>query len=120
MAGYPVVPPSEADASLAPGVLFDISTTRQKFSFAGAKWLSISYRALPGSAAVTNQYAKVVINASSDADADGKLALDGGYIPLCQGDDLLISGSSTIKRLDVLTALAVGAEKTLFRVLAGV
>ncbi len=121
MAGYPVVPPSEADGSLVSVAFADPSTTQQTIQYAGtgAKWVTLSYRLLPGATAVANQYMKVVVNASSDADAAGKLALAGGYAVLCQGDDLCLS-SSGITRIDFLTAAAVGAEKTIFQALAGV
>jgi hypothetical protein len=119
MSGYPVVPPSEADALLVPTSIANLTTTRQRIGFEGAKWVSISYRLLPGATATAGQYAKLVINAASDADADGKLALTGGFIPVFQGDDILISAAS-ITRLDVIAAQVVGSESTMLRVLAGV
>lgn len=121
MAGYPVVPPSEADGSLVSASFADPSTTQQTVSYAGtgAKWVTLSYRLLPGATAVANQYMKVVINASSDADAAGKLELSGGYIVMCQGDDIALS-SSGVTRVDFATAAAVAAEKTIFQALAGV
>lgn len=121
--GYPVNPPSEQQAALTPAIIRDLTTTRQKVAYpSGALWLVLSYRLLPGATAVTNQFARVVINAASDADADGKLALDGAFMPLCQGDDLVLSASSTdpITRVDVISSAAVGAEKTVLAINAGV
>ena len=87
--GYPVNPPSEQQAALAPAIIRDLTTTRQSVSYpSGALWLVLSYRLLPGATAVANQFARVVINAASDSDANGKLALDGAFVALCQGDDI--------------------------------
>jgi hypothetical protein len=121
--GYPVNAPSEIDAFLVPSIIRDITTTRQKISLpSGAKWANISYRLLPGATAVANQFLKAVINASSDADADGKLATDNTFVPVFQGDDVTFSAKSgsLITRIDLITEAAVGAEKTVVRVLAGV
>jgi len=121
--GYPVNPPSEQQAALTPAIIRDLTTTRQKVAYpSGALWVVLSYRLLPGATAVANQFARVVINAASDADADGKLALDNAFMPLCQGDDLVLSASSTdpITRVDVVTSAAVGAEKTILAINAGV
>lgn len=118
-----VAGPDQLPGGLTPNVVFDLTSTRQQISYAtGAKWLAISYRLLPGATAVANQYAKLVLNAASDADADGKLATVGMYILVAQGDDLLIPApaSDLIKRVDFMTAAAVGAEKTTLRFLAGV
>lgn len=118
-----VASPGERPGALAASVIADLTTTRQKLAYpSGAKWVALSYRLLPGATAVTNQYAKVVINAVSDADADGKLATAGGYLVLCQGDDLLLAApdSEPITRIDVITAQVVGSEKTLLQALAGV
>lgn len=119
----PATPPSEQMAALSSAIIRDLTTTRQKVAYpSGALWLVLSYRLLPGATAVTNQFARVVINAASDADADGKLALDNAFIPLCQGDDLLLSAPlwDPITRVDVVTSAAVGAEKTLLTINAGV
>lgn len=121
--GYPVNPPSEARASLATVLVRDLTSTRQKASFpSGALWAVLSYRLLPGATAVANQFAKVVINAASDADADGKLATDGAFVALCQGDDIVLSAPSDapITRIDYMTAAAVSTEKTLLSISAGV
>lgn len=121
--GYPVNPPSEQQAALVPAIIRDLTTTRQSVSYpSGALWLVLSYRLLPGATAVANQFARVVINAASDSDANGKLALDNAFIPLCQGDDLVLSASPAdpITRVDVISSAAVGAEKTLLCINAGV
>lgn len=118
--GYPVVPPSEREGVLVPYEISNLSTTVQTFAWpSGAKWVELSYRLLPGATATAGQYAKVVFNAVSDADAAGKLALAGGYLPLYQGDDLLIPADS-ITRVDIVAAQAVGSEVTSVRVAAGV
>lgn len=120
--GVPVFGPTEVRASLAPWIKRDLTTTMQTISFVGGRWAQLSYRLLPGATAVTNQFAKAVINAASDADATGKLATDGAFIALCQGDDVMISApqSDPITRIDIIAEQAVGAEKTIFTVLAGV
>jgi len=131
MSGYPVVTndngfvasPSERPATLTQTHIADLTTTRQRVSFpSGAKWVQISYKLLPGATAVGNQYAKATFNASSTADADGKLATVGAHVPIFQGDDLTFSFSddNLCTVLDVMTVQAVGAEKTIMRVLAGV
>lgn len=121
--GYPVNSPSELDAMLVPMIFRDISTTRQKVSLpSGAKWVNVSYRLLPGATSATSQLLKVVLNATSDADADGKLATDGAFIPVLQNDDLTFAAraDSLITRIDLITEVAVGTEKTIVRVLSGV
>lgn len=118
-----VVPPSEMPASAALSIIRDLTTTRQKISLpSGALWAVLSYRLLPGATAVTNQFARFVINAASDADADGRLATDGAFFAIAQGDDVLMSAgsASAITRIDVIASAAVGAEKTIFTVSAGV
>jgi hypothetical protein len=118
-----MVGPSELPALLAPSLIRDLTTTIQTINLpSGALWVSMSYRLLPGATAVTNQFAKVVLNASSDADAAGKLATDGAFIAITQGDDIVLSApaNDAITRIDVVSAAAVGAEKTLFQTLAGV
>lgn len=123
MSGYPVESPAERAGTLVSVLIRDITTTRQRIVLpSGAKVVSISYKLLPGATAVTNQFLRVVLNASSDADADGKLATDGAFIPICQGEDITIPAESDalITRIDLITSAAVGSEKTLVRVLAGV
>lgn len=118
-----VAGPAEVAASLAPSIFFNLTTTRQSLQYpSGARWAVVSYRLLPGATAVTGQYARICINAASDADANGRLATDGAYIAICQGDDLVLSAPNgdAITRLDFLTTQAVGAEVTIFQVLAGV
>ena len=121
--GLPVNAPSEALAALSTTVFRDLTTTRQKISLpSGAKWAVISYRLLPRATAVANQFAKFVINAYSDTDAATKLAMDGACIPVMQGDDVILSAPSSdpIYRIDVVSEQAVGAEKTVLTVNAGV
>lgn len=118
-----VVLPSEMPAIATVSVVRDLTTTRQTMMLpSGALWLALSYRLLPGATAVTNQFARLVLNAASDSDAAGKLALDGAFVPLCQGDDLLMTAGDDdpITRIDIIASQAVGAEKTLLTVLAGV
>lgn len=117
--GQPVNPPSEQLGGLTTRTVFDLTTTRQKFNFpSGLLSGAISYRLLPGATAVTNQFARVVFNAASDADANAKLTLADSYYPLCQGDDLLFGSSpyDPITRIDVIASQAVGSEKTLLAV----
>lgn len=102
----------------------DLTTTMQTAAFPqGIKWCVISYRLLPGATAVANQFAKFVINAASDADATGKLATDGAFIAIAQGDDWSFSGADNddpIYRIDYISEAAVGAEKTIFQIVGGV
>lgn len=120
--GLPVNSPSEALASLAPTLFRDASTTRQTVQYPAALWATVSYRLLPGATAVANQLLKVVVNAASDADANGKLATDGAFVALVHGDDMTFSApaSDPITRIDIATEQAVGAEKTIVQILAGV
>lgn len=122
MSGYPVVPPSEQDASVVSVDISNLTTTRQKLSYpSGAKWVTLRYRQLMGGTQTTGQYCKIVVNAASDADADGKLALSGGYTSLVQGDDIQFSSSdSSITRIDVIAAVAFGTETSLLTIAAGV
>lgn len=118
-----VMTPGDLPFTAAVNIARDASTTRQAFKFpTGAKSLAISYRLLPGATAVTNQFMRYVLNAYSDADAVGKLATDGAFIPIMQGDDHLVTApfSDPILRIDFLTEQAVGVEKTVFQVVAGV
>lgn len=121
--GMPVNAPSEQLAGLNISPFFDASTTRQTVLYpSGALSLAAQYRLLPGATAVANQLMRLVINAASDADADGRLATPGAYIALCQGDDIVLGASSgdPIMRVDFKAAQAVGAEKTLLQLIAGV
>jgi len=119
----PVYGPGEYAASSTVTLKRDLSTTMQTMLYpSGAKWAKLVYRLLPGATAVTNQFAKFVINASSDADATGKLALDGAFYPIAQGDEFDVAAqvSDPILRIDFVAEQAVGAEKTIFSVIAGV
>jgi hypothetical protein len=110
-------------ANLAIKHITDLTTTRQKLLFpSGAVWMALQYRLETGETATANQWARVVLNAVSDADADGKLATADAHIQLFQGDDLYLTASndSPITRVDVASIAAVGTEETRFQVLAGV
>lgn len=118
------VAPSERAATLVRILILDITTTRQKVEFpSGAKWVHIHYRLLPGATAVANQYLKLLLNAVSDADATGKLAVSGAHDVVFQNEDLppfTFSEDNLCRRLDLVSAQAVGAEKTALRIIAGV
>lgn len=121
--GLPVNSPSEQLGGQNVTLLRNPSTTVQTALYpSGALSLSMSYRLLPGGSAVTGQFARVVLNAASDADAAGRLSTDGGFIPLCQGDDIAFgaTASEPITRVDLRTSQAVGAETTLLTLIAGV
>jgi hypothetical protein len=114
-----VVSPADIPGTGVQFIIRDLTTTRQRVSIpSGAKSLAISYRLLPGATAVTSQFAKYVVNASSTADADGKLVTDGAFIPLFQGDDhvLAFAAGSEATSIDFITEIAVGAEKTVVSV----
>lgn len=121
--GLPVNTPTELAAYVGSTVIRDLSTTLQTVSIpSGAKWVQLTYRLLPGATATANQFAKLVVNATTDSEATGKLAVDGANLPIFQGDDLAIAAQSDslITRLDVLTEAAVGTEKTALRIVWGV
>lgn len=121
--GLPVNSPSEAAGFVGVSLIRDLSTTRQTISIpSGAKWVQLTYRLLPGATATANQFAKVVINAATDAQAAGQLALDGANTPIFQGDDVAFAAASDslITRLDVVAEQAVGTEKTALRIIYGV
>lgn len=113
--------PSDLPGTGVQFIIRDLTTTRQRVSIpTGAKALAISYRLLPGATAVTSQFAKYVVNAASTADADGKLATDGAFIPLFQGDDhvLAFAAGSEATNIDLITEQAIGAEKTVVSIRA--
>lgn len=119
----PMIPASERDAQAVPDILRDLSTTRVKRAWpSGAKWVNLSARLANGATGTTNQLYKFVINATTDADAAGRLALDGAFYPLFQGDDLTVTApdGALITRLDIVAEQAVGTEKTFIRIVVGV
>jgi hypothetical protein len=121
--GLPVNSPAEQLGGQNVTILRNPSTTRQTVFFpSGAVSLAISYRLLPGATATASQFGRLVINSSSDADAAGKLATDGAFLPIFQGDDIALGapGSDPITRLDFLTSQAVGSEVTVLSIVAGV
>lgn len=121
--GLPVNSPAEQLGGQNVTLLRNPSTTAQTVLYpSGALSLAASYRLLPGGAATAGQFARIVINAASDADAAGKLSTDNAFIPLLQGDDIAFgsSASDPITRVDVRTSVAVGVETTLLTLLAGV
>lgn len=123
MAGALVMTTSEVPVTVVPSLIRDVSNVRQKMVYpSGAKFVSIMYKLLPGATAVSGQFLKIVVNATSDADADGKLSVDGSNIIMCQGDDIVLYASdlSPVYRIDVKTEIAVGSEKTVLQVVAGV
>lgn len=121
--GLPINSPSEQLGGQNVTMLRNTSTTRQTVLFpSGALSVAISYRLLPGATAVASQFGRVVFNAASDADADGRLTTDNAFLPICQGDDIALgaSASAPITRIDFRTSVAVGAEVTLLTIVAGV
>ena len=123
MAGALVMTTSEVPVTVVPSLIRDVSNVRQKMVYpSGAKFVSIMYKLLPGATAVSGQFLKIVVNASSDADADGKLSVDGSNIIMCQGDDIVLYASdlSPVYRIDIKTEIAVGSEKTVLQVVAGI
>lgn len=121
--GVPVNSPSEQLAAHNITILRNPSTTRQTVLYpSGAVSVAASYRLLPGATATASQFGRLVLNAASDADADGKLATDNAFIPICQGDDIAFGASaqSPITRVDFKTSAAVGTEVTTLTIVAGV
>lgn len=116
-----VVSPPDRAGDGVQFIIRDLTTTRQRVSIpTGAKALAISYRLLPGATATANQFAKYVVNAASTADADGKLATDGAFTPLFQGDDhvLAFAEGDEATNIDIITEAAVGTEKTVVSIRA--
>jgi len=121
--GLPVNSPSEAAAFVGVALIRDLSTTRQTINLpSGAKWVQVTYRLLPGATATANQFAKLVLNAANDAEAAGKLGVDGSNMPIFHGDDIALAAQSDslITRIDVVSEQAVGTEKTALRIIYGV
>ena len=121
--GLPVNSPAEQLGGQNVTIFRNPSTTRQTVYYpSGALSVAISYRLLPGATATASQFGRLVFNASSDSDAAGRLATDGAFLPICQGDDIALGASSTdpITRIDFLTSQAVGTEVTLLTIIAGV
>lgn len=121
--GLPINSPSEQLGGQNVVLLRNPSTTQQTVYYpSGALSVAISYRLLPGATATASQFGRVVFNASSDADAAGKLATDGAFLPICQGDDIALGASAAdpITRIDFVTSAAVGTEVTLLTIVAGV
>lgn len=121
--GIPVNSPSEQLGGQNVTILRNPSTTRQTVLYpSGAISVAVSYRLLPGATATASQFGRVVFNAASDADADGKLATDNAFLPIFQGDDIGVGASAQdpITRIDVKTSAAVGTEFTLLTIVAGV
>lgn len=123
--GYPVNSPVENPGSAVAFNFRDISTTIQTILIpGGAKALIISYQLLPGATAVTNQFAKYCIGATSDADAIARLGTatgDGGAFWIRQGEtahEIGFASNSEATRFDFVTEVAVGSEKTIFTVKA--
>lgn len=121
--GLPINSPSEQLGGQNITMLRNPSTAVQTIFYpSGALSLALSYRQLPGGMPVAGQFARVVFNAASDADAIGKLSTDNAFLPLCQGDDIAFgtSAADPITRVDVRTSVAVGVETTLLTLMAGV
>lgn len=121
--GYPVTPPSEQSGILTITKILNLTTVRQSVQLpSGALWAELSYNLLPGSTATAGQYAKIVINASSDADANGKLSDDNSHVSLMQGQrqSFFATKEDPIYRIDVISKVAFGAESTILQILAGV
>lgn len=118
-AGKVVTPPEVPGVGLS-FLVRDLTTTRVPFSFSpGARVVVVSFRLLPGATSAVNQFAKLVVNATSDADAAGKLATDGAFIPIVSPDDVILSFAhdGRCTRLDVLTDVALGgSEKNILHV----
>lgn len=120
--GMPVNRPADAAGILVTRHIADITNTRQSVSIpTGAKWVSLSYRLLPGATATANQMLRVCLNAVSNDHANNMLSLDGMYVVVFQGEDLTLPADDVrINRLDLIAAAAVGTEKTMLRIVAGV
>lgn len=120
--GLPVNPPSEQLGVLTAQHIADLTTSRQRISLpSGALWVNLHYLLLPGATATTGQYARFVVNAASDSDADGRLT-HGPYFVLGQDHERGLSATAAdpITRIDVIAAVAAGLEKTILSVTSGV
>ena len=75
-----------------------------------------------GATAKADQSLRYVLNAASDADADGRLATDGAFDEMSQGDDHMWSASASdpITRIDWITSVDRDTERTRLNIRAGV
>lgn len=123
MSGYPIESPSERSAGVVIKVLIDVTNVRQKIELpTGAKWVSITYKLLPGATPTTGQYIKMAFNAASDDHANGLMVIPNASLPVFQGDDIQIpfEKPALCTRIDLQAVAAVGSEKTVVRIIAGV
>lgn len=100
------------------GEYANASTTRQSTTYpSGATAIEITYRqnSSSGTTTAVGRAMYIVFNATSDADANGKLAAAGSRYRLALGDDLSQTFSSTVPltRIDFLTEAAETGHSTL-------
>ena len=112
------VPPDQVPGSLVIYQINNLTTTRQRLDFpSGATAIEYSYRqnSPSGTTASTGRAAYIVTNATSDDDANGKLALDGAHERVALGDDAGETRKlgSPITRVDVISEAAETGHSTL-------
>ena len=106
---------SEQTGSLVVDEKNDLTTTRYKISLpSGGDAIEISYHNV-GAAASTSKGLYFVLNATSDADADGKLALAGARQFLLLGDSavVLADPDNPITRIDCIAHTAESGNSKL-------
>ncbi|MHB0978389.1 MAG: hypothetical protein ACYC1K_03270 [Minisyncoccota bacterium] len=113
-----VVPPDQIPGSLVPYEVINLTTTRVRLDYpSGATALEFSYRqnSPSGTTAAVGRAVYIVFNATSDDDANGKLALAGARIRLPLGDDFghLATDADPVTRVDVISEAAETGHSTL-------
>ena len=114
-----VAPPDMLYGSLVRNEIANITTTRQKIDYpGGATAVEFSYTqgSSSGNTAATGRAVYIIENATSDADADGKLALAGARDRIVLGGDpvgILATSDDAITRIDVISEAAEGGHSTL-------
>lgn len=112
------VPPDQIPGYLVIYQINNLTTTRQRLDFpSGATAIEYSYRqnSPSGTTASTGRAAYIVTNATSDDDANGKLALDGAHERVALGDDAGETRKlgSPITRVDLISEAAETGHSTL-------
>lgn len=111
-------PPDMRSGSIINDEIADLTTTRQKKDYpSGATAVELSYSqgSTSGNTASTGRAAYVVFNATSDDDANGRLALAGSRKRIALGYDYgqLATDGDPITRVDAIAEAAEGGHSTL-------
>ena len=112
------VPPDQVPGSIVIYEVINLSNSRVTRNFpSGATAIEFSYRqnSSSGTTTATGRAVYIVVNATSDPDADAKIALIGSRDRLALGDDTgeIRADSSPITRVDVQAEAVEGGHSTL-------